>query len=156
MQSIKFHPSIFENGWDIICFLNMPIKDPKKNKFLLMDTKLSILIISLNVTIIMLLAFTLWFHHKSLKILCNPKYSIKITLKFILCTFYKICNMEIIWKWLKISTKLMCWVSEFAHKELTYSQKDIHVNYLQLTLLSILLSPFPTIASKHMKPWFLT
>lgn len=32
IASIKFHPRIFENAQNIICFLNIPIKDPEKNK----------------------------------------------------------------------------------------------------------------------------
>lgn len=32
IRSIKFYPSIFANGWDIICFLNMPIKESEKNE----------------------------------------------------------------------------------------------------------------------------
>lgn len=109
----------------LFAFKICPSKILRRTNLWLMDTKLNILIISLYATIIMLLGFTLWFHHRNSKILCNSKYSIRIILQFS-CMCFMRYDMEITWK-LFISLKnLICiWVSEFVHKEFAYSQRSV-------------------------------
>lgn len=104
----------------LFAFKICPSKNLRRINLWLMDTKLNILIISLYTTVIILLGFTLRFHHKNLKILCSSKYSIQMTLKF-----YKIYDMEIIWKYfISLKKSVHIWVSEFAHKELAYRQRS--------------------------------
>lgn len=95
-----------------------------------MDTKLNTLIFSPCATVIMLLGFTLWFHHKNLKILCNSIYSIQRILKFMLYKLYKIDDIEITWKWFISLKKLVyIWVSEFVHRELADNHKLFMSNF---------------------------